>query len=46
MFAHGFNVRYGEIEAPENVDVSMVAPKAPGHQSARGVSRRVPARPA
>ena len=32
MFAHGFNVRYGEIEAPESVDVSMVAPKAPGHR--------------
>ncbi len=32
MFAHGFNIRYGEIEAPENVDVSLVAPKAPGHR--------------
>jgi ketol-acid reductoisomerase len=32
MFAHGFNVRYGFIVAPENVDVSMVAPKAPGHR--------------
>ncbi|MEM1248767.1 MAG: ketol-acid reductoisomerase [Acidobacteriota bacterium] len=32
MFAHGFNVRYGEIEAPESVDVSLVAPKAPGHR--------------
>lgn len=32
MFAHGFNVRYGEIEAPEGVDVSLVAPKSPGHR--------------
>jgi ketol-acid reductoisomerase len=32
MFAHGFNIRYGLIEAPAGVDVSMVAPKAPGHR--------------
>ena len=32
MFAHGFNVRFGRIEAPADVDVSMVAPKAPGHR--------------
>ena len=32
MFAHGFNIRYGFISPPENVDVSMVAPKAPGHR--------------
>ncbi len=32
MFAHGFNIRFGFIVAPENVDVSMVAPKAPGHR--------------
>ncbi len=32
MFAHGFNIRYGTIEAPEGVDVSMIAPKAPGHR--------------
>ena len=32
MFAHGFNVRYGQIAAPAGVDVSMVAPKAPGHR--------------
>jgi ketol-acid reductoisomerase len=31
MFAHGFNVHYGEIAAPVGVDVSMVAPKSPGH---------------
>ena len=32
MFAHGFNVRFGQIEPPPGVDVSMVAPKAPGHR--------------
>ncbi len=32
MFAHGFNIRYGQIEPPDYVDVSMVAPKAPGHR--------------
>jgi len=32
MFAHGFNIRFGTIEAPEGVDVSMIAPKAPGHR--------------
>ncbi len=32
MFAHGFNVRFGRIEPPPGVDVSMVAPKAPGHR--------------
>ena len=32
MFAHGFNIRFGTIEAPAGVDVSMVAPKAPGHR--------------
>ena len=32
MFAHGFNIRYGTIVPPKNVDVSMVAPKAPGHR--------------
>ncbi len=32
MFAHGFNIRYGTINPPEGVDVSMVAPKAPGHR--------------
>jgi ketol-acid reductoisomerase len=32
MFAHGFNIRFGTIEAPPGVDVSMVAPKAPGHR--------------
>jgi len=32
MFAHGFNIRFGTIEAPKGVDVSMIAPKAPGHR--------------
>ena len=32
MFAHGFNIHYGQIEAPAEVDVSMIAPKAPGHR--------------
>jgi len=31
MFAHGFNIRYGQIVPPKDVDVSMVAPKGPGH---------------
>lgn len=32
MFAHGFNIRFGTITPPSGVDVSMVAPKAPGHR--------------
>src|ERR1700691_5987277 len=32
MFAHGFNIHFGQISAPANVDVSMIAPKAPGHR--------------
>jgi ketol-acid reductoisomerase len=32
MFAHGFNVRFGTIQLPKDVDVTMVAPKAPGHR--------------
>ena len=31
FFAHGFNVRFGYVTAPEGVDVAMVAPKGPGH---------------
>jgi ketol-acid reductoisomerase len=30
LFAHGFNVHYGSIKAPENIDVILVAPKGPG----------------
>jgi len=32
MFAHGFNIHYGQIIPPPNIDVAMVAPKAPGHR--------------
>jgi ketol-acid reductoisomerase len=43
MFAHGFNIHFGEIAPPTAVDVSMIAPKSPGHlvrseyQAGRGV---------
>ncbi|AQW81836.1 ketol-acid reductoisomerase [Campylobacter pinnipediorum] len=30
-FGHGFNVHFGQINAPKNIDVIMIAPKAPGH---------------
>ena len=30
-FGHGFNVHFGQIKAPEDIDVIMIAPKAPGH---------------
>src|SRR5438034_222386 len=32
MFAHGFNIRFGTITVRKDVDVSMVAPKSPGHR--------------
>src|ERR1700677_855677 len=32
MFAHGFTIRFGQIVPPKDVDVSMIAPKAPGHR--------------
>ncbi|MFZ0547052.1 MAG: ketol-acid reductoisomerase [Candidatus Promineifilaceae bacterium] len=32
MFAHGFNIRFGTVSPPEDVDVSMIAPKSPGHR--------------
>ena len=32
LFAHGLNIHFGRIEAPEGRDVIMVAPKAPGHR--------------
>ncbi len=32
MFAHGFNIHFKEIVPPPDVDVSMIAPKAPGHR--------------
>ena len=31
VFAHGFNIHFGQIEPPKDVDVFMVAPKGPGH---------------
>jgi ketol-acid reductoisomerase len=31
FFGHGFNIRYGYIKPPADVDVAMVAPKGPGH---------------
>jgi ketol-acid reductoisomerase len=31
MFAHGFNIHYNQIVPPKGVDVTMVAPKGPGH---------------
>jgi len=30
-FAHGFNIRYNQIDPPKDIDVWMIAPKAPGH---------------
>ena len=32
MFSHGFNIRFGTITPPPDVDVTMIAPKAPGHR--------------
>ena len=32
MFGHGFNIRFNTIEPPTEIDVSMIAPKAPGHR--------------
>ena len=43
LFAHGFNIHYGQITPPPNVDVTMVAPKGPGdlvrrqYEAGRGV---------
>ena len=31
MFAHGFNIHYGQIKPPADIDVLMIAPKGPGH---------------
>ena len=39
QFAHGFNIHYGQIEPPEGVDVTMVAPKSPGHLVRRTYKR-------
>ncbi len=32
MFAHGFNIHYGTVVPPRGVDISLIAPKAPGHR--------------
>jgi ketol-acid reductoisomerase len=32
MLAHGFNIRFGTIEPPKDIDVTMIAPKSPGHR--------------
>ncbi len=32
MFGHGFNIRFGTIVPPTDVDVTMIAPKSPGHR--------------
>ena len=32
MFAHGFNIRFAAITPPSDIDVTMIAPKAPGHR--------------
>jgi len=34
-FAHGFNIHFGQIEPPDNIDVIMIAPKGPGHMVRR-----------
>jgi len=47
MFAHGFNIHFGQIIPPKTVDVTMVAPKGPGHlvrsefEAGRGVPNLV-----
>ena len=39
QFAHGFNVHFGQIRPPEDVDVTMIAPKSPGHLVRRNYER-------
>jgi len=39
QFSHGFNIHYGQIEPPESVDVTMIAPKSPGHLVRRTYER-------
>jgi len=34
-FAHGFNIHFGQIEPPDDIDVIMIAPKGPGHMVRR-----------
>ena len=35
MFAHGFNIHYGQVIPPPDIDVTMIAPKGPGHMLRR-----------
>ncbi|MBW1925668.1 MAG: NAD(P)-binding domain-containing protein, partial [Deltaproteobacteria bacterium] len=39
LFAHGFNIHFGQIIPPADVDVTMVAPKGPGHLVRREYER-------
>jgi ketol-acid reductoisomerase len=39
QFAHGFNIHYGQVEPPADVDVTMIAPKTPGHLLRRTYER-------
>jgi len=39
LFSHGFNIHFGQIVAPKDVDVAMVAPKGPGHLVRREYER-------
>jgi ketol-acid reductoisomerase len=39
LFAHGFNIHFGQIVPPDDVDVTMVAPKGPGHLVRREYER-------
>src|SRR4051794_22071414 len=40
FFGHGFNIRFGYIKPPANVDVAMGAPKGPGHLARRARGKR------
>ena len=44
MFAHGFAIHFGQIKPPANIDVTMIAPKGPGHtvRSEHQVGKGVP----
>lgn len=41
VFSHGFNIHYGQIVPPQDVDVFMVAPKGPGHMVRRLYSQGI-----
>ena len=41
LFAHGFNIHFGQVRPPEGVDVGMIAPKAPGHLVRRTYSEGI-----